>query len=46
MTVTDALSNQKVVISDLAKGRITSVKNELNQTTSYQYVHRTSDPPE
>ena len=37
MTVTDALSNQKVVISDLAKGRITSVKNELNQTTSYQY---------
>jgi RHS repeat-associated protein len=37
MTVTDALSNSQVVTGDIAKHRITSVKDELNNTTSYQH---------
>jgi RHS repeat-associated protein len=37
MTITDALNQQTVVTSDLTIGRPTSVKNALNQTTSFQY---------
>lgn len=37
MTVTDALSHSRVVTGDLAKGRITSVQDELGRTTSFQY---------
>lgn len=37
MTVTDALSNSRVIKGDIAKGRVTSVKDELDRTTSFQY---------
>lgn len=37
MTVTDALSDQTVITSSLATKRPTSIKDELNQTTSYQF---------
>jgi len=37
MTVTDPLSNTRVITSDLTKGRPTSFKDELNRTTSFQY---------
>lgn len=37
MTATNALSQQTVVTSDLTVGRPTSIKNALNQTTSFQY---------
>src|SRR5207253_641695 len=37
MTVTNALSQQTVVTSDLGKGRPTSVQDALSRTTSYQY---------
>jgi RHS repeat-associated protein len=37
MTVTDPLSHSKVITGDLTKGQITSVKDELNRTTSYGY---------
>jgi RHS repeat-associated protein len=36
-TVTNPLSKQVVVVSDLTKGRPTSYKDELNRTTGYQY---------
>jgi len=36
-TITNALSQQSVVKADLAKGRITSVTDPLNRTTSFQY---------
>lgn len=36
-TITDPLSQSRVVTADISLGRITSVRNELNQTTSYQY---------
>lgn len=37
MTVTDALSKQRVVTSTLNPGRPTSDRNQLSQITSYQY---------
>ena len=37
MTVTNALSQQTVVTSNLGTGRPTSIKDGLNRTTSYQY---------
>lgn len=36
-TITNALSQQTVAISDLTKGRVTSVKDPLNRITAYQY---------
>ncbi|WP_343517780.1 RHS repeat-associated core domain-containing protein [Sphingomonas sp.] len=36
-TITNALSQATIVIADLTRGRVTSVKNALNQTTSYQF---------
>ncbi|WP_428156234.1 RHS repeat domain-containing protein [Brevundimonas sp.] len=36
-TVTDALSNQTVVTSNLTTGRISSFKDPLNRTTSFVY---------
>ncbi|MBL8546154.1 MAG: RHS repeat protein, partial [Hyphomonadaceae bacterium] len=36
-TVTDPLSNARVVVSDIASSQVTSEANELSQTTSYQY---------
>jgi RHS repeat-associated protein len=50
MTVTNALSQQTVVTSDLTKGRITSVQNvSLGRTTGFQYdangrLTRTTEP--
>jgi YD repeat-containing protein len=35
--ITDALSHSKTAVADIAKGRITSVQDELGHTTSYQY---------
>ena len=35
--ITDPLSKSKTVTADLSLGQITSVKDELNRTTSYQY---------
>ncbi len=37
MTISDPLNRQTVVVSDLAIGRPTSVKDPLNRTTSYDY---------
>lgn len=37
MTVTDALSQQSIVTSDINVGRPTSIKDALNHTTSFQY---------
>lgn len=37
VTITDALGGQKVVTSDLALGRIVSVKDQLNRTTGFSY---------
>ncbi|HYE27783.1 MAG TPA: RHS repeat-associated core domain-containing protein [Allosphingosinicella sp.] len=37
MTVTNALSQVSTVVSDLTKGRPTSVTDPLNRTTAYQY---------
>lgn len=36
-TITNALGKQKVAIADLNVGRVTSIKDELNRTTSYLY---------
>ena len=36
-TITNALSQATVVEADIARGRVTSVKNALNQTTSFQF---------
>ena len=49
MTVTNALSQQTVVTSDLTKGRVTSVRDALNRATSFQYdansrLTRATDP--
>lgn len=35
--VTDALSQQKTIVSDIQKGRPTSITDENGKTTSYQY---------
>jgi RHS repeat-associated protein len=37
MTVTNALGDQNVIVSDLNVGRPTSIKNGRNKTTSYGY---------
>jgi YD repeat-containing protein len=37
MTVTDALNRQTVVVSDLSKGRPTSVTDPLSRQTQYAY---------
>ena len=36
-TVTDPASNQRVYVSDTSKGVLTSFKDELNRTTTYEY---------
>lgn len=37
MVVTNALSQQKTIVSDIQKGRPTSITDENGKTTSYQY---------
>jgi RHS repeat-associated protein len=48
-TITDELGNKTIVVADLSKGRVTSLKNAINNTTSYQYdanarLTRTTSP--